>query len=374
MKIAILLLCLALVHIVSSTTISLEEGQSDTKRIFKWIVDPKSPAFPLPRFILQDGAAADFRDFRFLGTLDCSALTAGEVGMAIYDPTIDDWNCTATSKLPNDTSVPSNVTTGLPLNCTRSFVAVWNSTTTEWGCSPREALLYQSEGNIQDLCRSGDLLTINYDETVDYIDRPAGLCDDPSTREVGPNASLKRKKNSLRNPGDPDEAFYVQTTSKAIGGLGSTGGAEHFNWQYWAWSPVKTSFSASVGTFPPVIPFANMHLVAVTSSVLAWSSNVYTVSPSTVSFRVVELSVHFTGSYPSISYMQYIPTDFTATLTQGVTVYSNTTATIPGTALTQGNALSIRLITIPTGLTGTPKSVWFTASLWVSQIVKELAT
>jgi len=362
-------LCVALVQIVSSTVISLEEGDSDTKRIFKWILDPMSPNFPLPRFPYQNGADAEYKEFRFLGTLDCSSLPTGEVGMAIYDPDVDDWNCTSTGNLPNDTSVPDDVITGIPFNCTGNFVAVWNHSISEWACSTRESLLYQSQGLIQDLCRSGDLLTINYDETEIYINRPAGLCVVPSAREVGPNAVVKLKR-SARNLGDPDEAFYVQTTSKAIGGLGSTGGAEHFNWQYWAWSPVKTSFASSVGAIAPVLAFDNMRLAAVTASTYTWSANVYTAATIALTFKVVRVAVVVTGTPPSTMFYQV--TDHTETMTAPtIKLYNDAQTVLPDAVVSRGNALSIRLLSIPSGLTGTPRSAWFAVSLWVSHIVAE---
>jgi len=369
MKIISLLLCVALLQIVSATVISLEEGDTDTKRIFKWILDPMSPNFPLPRFPYQNGKDAEFKEFRFLGTLDCSALATGEVGMAIYDPDVDDWNCTSTGNLPNDTSVPSDVITGIPYNCTGNFVAVWNHSISEWTCSTREALLYQSQGLIQDLCRSGDLLTINYDESDIYINRPAGLCVAPGDREVGPNAVVKLKRNP-RNVGDPDEAFYVQTTSKAIGGLGATGGSEHFNWQYWAWSPVKTSFASSIGAIAPILAFDGMHLAAVTAQTYTWSSNVYTVANIALTFKVVRVSVSITGSPPTA--MFYLVTDHTETITAPARViYTDAQTVIPDLAIPRGNALSIRILTIPGGLTGTPRSAWLAVSLWVSHILLE---
>jgi len=372
MKLISLLLCVALIQIVSATVISLEEGDADTKRIFKWILDPVSPSFPLPRFRLQDGSTAETKEFRFLGTLNCSALPTGSVGMAIYDPTIDDWNCTSTGNLPNDTSTPSDTVIGLPLNCTRNFVAVWNHTLTEWSCSSREALLFQSQPLIaENQCRSEDLLTINYDQTDTYRNRPAGLCVAPGTRQVGPDATVQLKRNS----GDPDEAFYVQTTSKAIANLGAAGGSEHFKWQYWSWSPLRTSFASPFGSYPPILAFDGMRLAAVSANTYGWTSAgaAYSVSNVAVNFQVVKLSIKFTGNYPSITYMQYIADPYTTTIVSPSIVTYNTTQTVlPGTALAKGNALSIQIMSIPAGLTTTPaRNQWFTVSLWVSQITKE---
>ena len=175
--------------------------------------------------------------------------------------------------------------------------------------------------------------------------------------------------------GDPDEAFYVQSTSKAIGGLGSTGGSEHFNWQYWAWSPVKTLFASSVGTYPPLLAFDGMHLAAVTANTYSFSgspSNVWTATALPVQFRVVKVYNLITGTYPSITYMQYKADDFTTTITApGQFVYNNVSSPLPNVALAKGNALSIKITQLPTGLTGSPKTVWFSVGLWVSQIIAE---
>jgi len=311
--------------------------------------------------------------------LNCSSLQPGDVGMAIYDPLIDDWNCTSTGNLPNDTNTtPVGVVTGLPHNCSRSLTAVWNHTTTEWSCSSRESLLYQSQPLIaENLCRSQDLLTTNYESsaTDTFFDRPAGLCVAPSTRQVGPDAvvGLGRK----RNLGDPDEAFYVQTTSKAIGGLGSAGGSEHFNWQYWDWSPMRSAFGASVGTYPPIMAFDNVYLVAVTSATYTYTStnNVWTPNSLGLTFRVVKITNQITGTYPAITFIQYNSIDYTSSLTApGLTIYTNTSAVIPGTPLSHGNALSIRIVNLPASLTGSPKNDWLAVSLWVSQVVAETAT
>jgi hypothetical protein len=369
-------LFLALAQIISATVISLEEGDADTKRTWKWILDPMSPAFPLPRFPMKNGENSTEKEFRFLATLDCSAIQPGEVAMAVYDPAIDDWECLSTGNLPNDTSVPDDVVTGIPFNCSANYVAVWNFTTSEWDCDDRESLLFQSQPLIADnLCRGGDLLTVNYilDKTSPFVDRPAGLCVSSLTRQVGPDASVSLGKK--RNLGDPDETFYVQSTSKAIGGLGSTGGNEHFGWQYWAWSPVRTSFAAGVGTYPPILAFDGMQLVAVTANTYSFSTtgNVWTATTAAVNFRVVRLTNVITGSGSTL-YMRYDAADFTGVFNgPGQYLYSNTSSLIPNVALAKGNALSIRLTGIPPGLTGSPKNQWFSCSIWVSRIVAETA-
>jgi len=222
-------------------------------------------------------------------------------------------------------------------------------------------------------------LTINYDTSFSFIGLPAGLCDSPSVREVGPNAVVKKAphKKGIRNAGDPDESFFIQTTSKAVGNIGSsTTSQEHFKWQYWAWTPIRSSFPASVGTLPPLISVDNAHLVAVTSAVYASASNVYTVQNLAINFKVVSLTVHAVTS-PS-TFFSYVATDFTPTalVAPSIKVFDNTTASgIPNTALPKGSALSIYIVSLPSPntafISSNPKSLWFTVSLWVSTIQKE---
>jgi len=193
MKFITVLVCLALVQLASATMISLEEGDADLKRTFKWILDPMNATFPVPRFPVKNGQNSTEKEFRFLATLDCSKIPVANVSVAIYDPTVDDWNCTWSGSLPNSGSGGNG--TGLPFNCTRNMVAVWNHSISEWDCSFREALLFQSQPLIaENLCRSQDLLTINYDTSDIYIDRPAGLCVPANSRQVGPDASVQLKR------------------------------------------------------------------------------------------------------------------------------------------------------------------------------------
>jgi len=324
---------------------------------------------------LQDGTSADFKDFRFLGTLDCSAIVSPEVAMAVYDPTIDDWNCTSTGNLPNDTSVPSDVVTGLPEECLEDgFVAVWNHTINAWGCSALQPLLFQAIGNLQPTCRSGDVLTLNVDDPQAI--RPAGLCDDPQGRQVGPNAVVSLDTKRRRNLGDPDESFYVQTTSKAIGGLDSAGGNEHFNWQYWAWSPIRSSFASSMGTYPPVFPFEGLHLAAV--SVATFNYNNVTFTSVNIAMKIQPVLVVPTitnGSYPSIYNMAYVPTAFgpqlSITTSPASFLNDNTNATLSSLTIPMGHSVSITITTFPSGMLGLAKSVWMSVSLWFSQIVAE---
>jgi len=114
------------------------------------------------------------------------------------------------------------------------------------------------------------------------------------------------------------------------------------------------------------------HLVAVNGRTCTLATgNVWGVGSTVLSFKVVKLSNLITGTYPTITYMQYKADDFTTTLTTPTQVmYTNTSATIPGTALAKGNALSIYITSLPT-LTAKPTTVWFTVSLWVSTITKE---
>jgi hypothetical protein len=300
----------------------------------------------------------------------------GEIAMAIYDPAIDDWNCTSTGNLPNDTSVPSDTVTGLPHNCSRNMIAVWNKTLTEWDCSQREALVYQTEPYIPDqFCRDGDLLTINQDYTATWINRPGALCVNSQSRQVGPEASVQLKRTIVsKNSGDPDETFFVQSTSKAIGNFSQTVAREHDKWQYWAWSPIRSGFTSSLGTYPPILPFDGLHLVSVISNTYSWANNVYSAFNIPISFNVVALRVNITGVYPNISYMNFVATNFTSTpiVAPGIVNFNGGSNALPNVTLTKYEAFSIQITSFPaSGFTSSPKNNWFAVSLWFSYITKE---
>jgi len=204
-------------------------------------------------------------------------------------------------------------------------------------------------------------LTIN----LEFDGRPVALCDETERRQVGPNALVSLKKRSIpRNVGDPDEAFYVQTTSKAIGNLAAAGGSSHFGWQYWKWSPTKTTFSSAMGSFPPIFPWTG-HLVAVTAATYRYSTT-FSQNTQQVVLRVVKITPGSTA-YATEDWTE----DLRVTTSPALFVTDNTDAPLGTDPITPGQAISIRLTSVPGTLTGGARDFWLAVSVWVSHIQVE---
>jgi len=360
----LLALCafLLTIQLASSAVITLEEGNLPTARTMKWYLDPQEDVPPTPRFLIQNGKETEWERFDFLGTLDCSATDENDVVMAIYDISLGQWGCVLTSDLPSDEGVPTGNPEGLLLNCDEpGRVAVWSRTTVAWGCSAAKPLLNQAEANVQASCRSGDLLTVN----LAFDGRPAALCDTSTTRQVGPNAVVSLKKRSApRNLGDPDEAFYIQTTSKAIGR--ASDGSSQWGWQYWKWSPTKTSFASSMGTYPPLFPFTG-HLAAVTATTYSLSGTTFSAVTLGITFRVVKI----TPGPESFTDADF-SSDLTITSSPAAFVSDGTGSPLNTDDIVSGEALSVRLVSVPGSLSGGSHTTsWVSFSLWVSHIQVE---
>jgi hypothetical protein len=363
MKVLLALLSLILcIELAASAVITLEEGNLATARTMKWYVDPQEEVPPTPRFLIQNGKDQEWERFDFLATLDCSAADENDVVMAIYDIGAGQWGCVLTGDLPSDEGIPTGQPEGLLLSCDEpGRVAVWSRTTVAWGCSAAKPLLDQAEPNVQSSCRSGDLLTVN----LAFDGRPAALCDTSTTRQVGPNALVSLKKRSApRNLGDPDEAFYIQTTSKAIGR--ASDGQGQWGWQYWKWSPTKTSFASSMGTFPPLFPFTG-NLAAVTATTYTYSGNSFSATTLALTFRVVKITPGPT-SFTALDWSD----DLRITQSPATFVSNGSGSPLKTDAIVTGQAASVRLISVPTSLSGgSHTSSWVSFSLWISHIQVE---
>jgi len=214
--------------------------------------------------------------------------------MAIFELSSQTWNCSSIGDLPNDTQVDPNAVSGLLLTCDDDGrVAVWVHFPEEsWGCSPAAPLLTQVVGNVNSICVPGDIFT--YNDVGNG--RPSALCEDPHTRQVGPDAVVKLTgtKRDSRALLKPDEAFYVQTASKAIGFISTY--APLRGWQYWRWSPLKTASPSNVGTFPPIL-LADSKIVAVT--VATWGranfNPPWTTSSQSFTLNLVTIAQGATG-------------------------------------------------------------------------------